>query len=1060
MEQSQLIIRLEKSLTDREALEGLAADLGFAETGKTAANIEDLHKELGNWPLLAGILCDALETADPDMALNSLERFLDSGCYGQAPPLLAETHRRRQLLTIFGASQFLTGILCRNADYFENLLSRGEIDHFKEREAMLADLRGAIPEDADFARLQQGLRHYKSQEILRIGARDLNRIDDVVAVMVQLSDLASACLQLACEICGIQLQTEVGIPYEHDEEGRPEREATFTVLGMGKLGGRELNFSSDVDLIYIYSGDRGRTAGVEDGRGGVSNAISLHSYFVKLSEMVTRAIGEVTEDGFVFRVDLDLRPEGRAGEMTNSLRAAELYYESWGRSWERAALIKARPVAGDLELGRQVLEVLEPFVFRRYLDYGMIEDIKGMKQRIDHSLAMQRGREFNLKLGQGGIREIEFFIQTLQLIYAGKNPLLRERNSLQALDLLLDEELIEEQSHHQLRSAYIFLRDVEHRIQMVQERQTQSLPKKEEEHLTLARRCGFSDVEPFLKQLEDHRQAVHAIYRDLFYTAEEEFQEDVSKEVRYLLDPKADTDLVLDILEASGFKNPAAAYDTLQSLRDGPPHSHLTEQALRQLKRITPLLVQAVLDSPDPNMALLNLGKFLDRLRARGTFYALLAENREIIKVLVNLFGSSQFLSRNFIQHPEILDSLVARSYAAVFKNKEQMKQDLESLFLPATDYEARLDMLRRFRSEEFLRLALNDISGVLQQGESTLQLSYLAEICLQKAVEMAREELVPRFGLPFSMDAEGKERETGFAIVGLGKLGGRELNYHSDLDIIFIYEDNGHNYPVEGTEPSRFKRQSNQEYFARLAQRVISILSLLTREGKVYEIDTRLRPSGNQGPLVTSFSAFEKYHLTSAQSWERQALTKARVVTAPEDFGEAVEKLRRQLVFERPLPDGLQSEILRLRRRMEAEIAKEGESSFNIKTGRGGLVDVEFIIQYLQLLHGKGRPSLQLPNTLQVLEGLEKEGLLGVEDASALADGYKFLRRLENKLRLLHDHSISELSANRGYLNKLARTLGYQDKPRRPEEAFLDDYMRITDRIRQIFERYLGPGN
>jgi len=1057
MERSQLITRIEGSLGDRQQLTDLANRLGYAETGKTAANIEELHAALDDPGLLADILLDALATADPDGALNGLERLLDNGCCGDTPALIGRRERRRQLLTILGASGFLSGILCRSSDYCHGLFARREIDCFKSNEAMLAELRREIGDTASLAELQQGLRCYKRREILRIGARDLCGLDDLVGVTAQLSDLASACLQRACEVCDALLREEFGVPRHHETNGTAGEEARFSVLGMGKLGGRELNFSSDIDLIYFYSSERGTTEGVDDGRGGRRGRIPLHNYFTKLSELITRAIGQVTEDGFVFRVDLDLRPEGRAGEMANSRRGAEVYYESWGRSWERAAMLKARPVAGCPELGESLLASLEPFIYRRFLDYGMIEDIKGMKQKIDHSLTLQRGGELNLKLGKGGIREIEFFIQALQLIYAGKNPALRERNSLKALDLLLAEELIGEEEHGKLSEAYIFLREVEHRIQVVQERQTQTLPDKPADRRALARRCGFVEAEPFLEALEEHRQAVHAIFRDLFYTPEEELKEEVRGEVGYLLDPAADRDLVLDTLEAAGFGNPEGAYESLVTLRDGPPHSHLTERAQRQLERIAPLLVQAVLDSPEPNMALLNLERFLGRLRARGTFYALLAENREIIKLLVNLFGSSQFLSRIFIQHPEILDSLVSRSYAVVLKEKKEMAGDLENLLRAAGDYEAALDLLRRFKNEEFLRIALNDISGVLLQGEGTLQLSNLAEICLNKAVEMAREELIPRFGLPFCRGKNGTGHEAPFAIVGMGKLGGRELNYHSDLDIIFIYEGEGRTRPAEGTESGRFRELSNPEYFARLAQRIISVLTLMTREGKVYEIDTRLRPSGNQGPLVTSIAAFEKYHQESAQPWERQALTKARAVTGPGAFVHRIDELRGKLVFERPLPENLRPEIVRLRGRMEKEIAREGVDSFNLKTGRGGLVDVEFIAQYLQLRHGKDHPRLQITNTLQVLAGLGKEGLLDPADVDTLCDGYKFLRRLENKLRILHDHSISEISADRAYLAKLARTLGYPDRPRRPEDVLIEDYRRTTDDIRTVFERIVG---
>ncbi len=1040
------------SVAGEKALDPLARELGFADPRKTAANISLLREVMGDDDLLVLIVLAALPAADPDAALNNLERLTATVPADLLIPVLREEASRGHLLTILGASGFLTGILCRKPDYFSDLFPGGELTRRKTTEAMLPELRLLVPDGADFAALQAGLRRYKAREILRIGSRDLCGLAEMAEVTAELSDLAAASLQRAYEISDALLRREFGAPLL--EAGG---EAEFTIFGMGKLGGRELNFSSDIDLIYFYSSELGETAGIDDGVGGKRNRLHLHQYFVKLGELISRALHEPTADGFVFRVDLRLRPEGERGEMANSVRGAEVYYESWGQSWERAAMLKARPLAGSIPLGEGLLRNLDPFIYRRFLDYGMVEDIKTMKQKIDHSLAREREGEQNIKLGRGGIREIEFFIQALQLIYAGKKPALRERNSLKALELLRRERLVEEAAFSTLREAYIFLRNVEHRIQVVQERQTQSLPTRDEELRALARRCGFSDRASFEKELERHRAGVQAIFRDLFYTPEEEIREEVRPEVAILFDPTADSDLVKDLLEEKGFKNPDGAYDALVVLRDGGPRVHLTERTRRLLGRIAPLLMQEVLDSPEPDMAFLNLERFLSALRARGTFYALLAENREIIKLLISLFGTSLFLSRIFIQHPEILDALVSRSYARIFKERPAIAADLDELFGAGRDYEARLDLLRRFRNEEFLRIALNDISGQIGLKEVSQQLSCLAEVCLEKAMEMAREELIPRYGLPFCNTGTADEHPADFAVLGMGKLGGAELNYHSDLDIIFIYEGEGENRPVEGTDPERFRSLTNPEYFARLAQRVISVLTLMTREGCVYQIDTRLRPSGNQGPLVTSLAAYRRYHQDTAQVWERQALTKARVVAGPTDFAARIEALNQELVYERPVPEGLAEEIARLRGRMETEIAKEGAETFNIKTGRGGMVDVEFLVQYLQLLHGGTKPALRQNGTMKALDELHREKLLDEADYQALSSGYQFLRRLENKLRILHDHSISELSGERDYLAKLARRLGYPDRPRRPEQVFLEDYREVTEKIRAVFDRHLA---
>ncbi len=720
-------------------------------------------------------------------------------------------------------------------------------------------------------------------------------------------------------------------------------------------------------------------------------------------------------------------------------------------------MIKARPVAGDIALGNELLNRLTPFVYRRYLDFGMIEDIKLMKQKINTSLSRKQEGERNLKLGRGGIREIEFFIQTQQLVNAGTKPHLRQRNSLQMLQLLLEDELINSEDRQALDDAYQFLRMVEHRIQIVQEQQNHSLPQQQHDLEILARRSGCSDYEEFSSELERHRQVVSNIFNDLFYSAEEEECE-VRSEVTFIFDPESDPDLVKDLLEENGFANPDAAYDTLLMLRGGDPNRRLTRRGRRSLEKMAPLLLGELLDSPNSDQALNNLEAFLRQIRARSSFFALLVENPAIVKLLIALFGSSQLLSRIFIQRPELLDTMVGSSNAVASKDRHQFSIDLAEQMALADDYELQLDGLRRFRNEEFLRIALNDLHGQMRQGDGARQLSQLAEVCLEQAGKMARQELAGRFGAPFTAETSDPEQETAFAVVGMGKLGGLELNYHSDLDIIFIYEHEGKTQPVAETDPKRFRQISNHEYFAKLAQRIITVLTLVTREGAVYKIDTQLRPSGNQGPLVTSLAAFQRYHQDSAQPWERQAMTKARVVCAPPIFADRLQQVVSTLTFERPVPDNLQSEIYRLRQRMEYENAKEGEDKFNIKTGRGGMVDVEFITQYLQLLHADKIELLRSQNTVTLLGSMVNEGILPQEDADILISGYKFLRRLENRLRLLYDQSINELSAhNRGF-RKAARSLGYGGRGLQPEQQFLKEYHLVTGSIRTLLEKYLNP--
>jgi len=1051
---SEFVGTLQAALT--ETLEGdgdlrlqeFLTDLGFAYPARTATNLRLLA---GTLPVdaLAPMVLASLATAMPDMALNNLERIAALVDHGDLLSLTHRTSRRAFLMTVLGASPFLTNILFREPGIFHDIFGTRQIWLNRSEADMLEALQAKIPPGCAFTDIFPILRRFKYQEVFRIAARDLNGLAALEEVTAELSSLAAAALQVAYDVSRQSLVAEHGVPVMQTVLG--ERPAEMTILGMGKFGGRELNFSSDIDIIYFYSSDQGGTAGVPDGSGGVRGKISLHAFFVKQAEMISKALSQVTADGFVFRVDLGLRPEGKSGDLAVSLRSAEIYYESWGQSWERSAMLKGRPVAGSIELGEEFLAMIEPFIYRKYLDYNLIEDIMAMKKKIDASLAREREGEQNIKLGRGGIREIEFFIQALQLVYAGKNARLRERNSLKALAILRDARLITEEDCGALSEAYRFLRTVEHRIQVVQERQTHSLPTKDEEFQALARRSGYlrtGGVDRFRENLQRQRDAVTAIYGGLFLSRDEKLKEDVSPTIYHFFDRAADPELLKDMLAERRFKQVDAAYDQLLLLRDGPPRTHLTERGRRLLEKIGPPILQEICLSPDPDMAMANLERFLHAVGARSTVYALLAENREVLKLIISLFGMSQFLSRIFIGHPELLDSMVARTYASAYKEQEVMEQELAALMAQADGFEEELDVLRRYRNEEFLRVGMNDIHGKVGQSEIAAQLSSLAEACLAQACRLARRELA-RFGTPRFTDINNTSREADFAIIGMGKLGGSELNYHSDLDIIYIYDHQGY---TDGE-----KQLSNQEYFARLGQKLISILTTTTREGYVYKLDTRLRPSGNAGPLVTSLDSFKEYHRHEAQIWERQALTKARVVYGGADLREGIEEVIRHTVYGFSTDETARTEIHRLRMRMENEIARESEGAYNIKTGRGGMVDVEFIVQYLLLKHGHTCADIRSTSTLNALKSIRTSNLLAEDESVTLLNGYKFLRRLETRLRIVHDCSMNDLGGSQEYLDKLARRLGYDTHLRHPGNALLQEYESITTAVRAVYDRILG---
>jgi len=993
------------------------------------ALLEEIRKRLSWGEAGLSLAFEGARAApDPLAFLLNLSKAADS----IPPDELSEVLSRPEVLPVLGAllggSEFLAEQVTRRRELFSFLFLDGGF----LRRASPEELSGEAVSEAgrceDEAGVKAALRRIKLREVARIGTRDLAGIATLDEVMEDLSALASAALSGALSFGRRQLTERYGAP-RVDEGGGCE--CGFVVMGMGKLGGGELNFSSDIDLLYLYETDSGTTDGGREGK-----PISLHQYFVRLSEMITRIVSEVTEDGFVFRVDLRLRPEGTRGDLANSLRSVEIYYESWGQTWERAALIKARPVAGDLAVGEEFLKVVTPFVYRKYLDFTSIEEIKEMKDRINHATARNRKGGRDLKLGAGGIREIEFFAQAHQLIYGGKNPALRVRKTTEALEELVRQGIVPENERKALGEAYAFLRALEHRIQVFQERQTHVLPQRERELRRLARTMGLPDEDALLATLDRHSDNVRTIYGRLFRGGQEEFPSDIPADVSALFFQDQDEGEAIARLASLGFADPRTARRNLSALREGPPFVRLSARARRYLGKIGPAVLSSVVRTPDPDMALAHTERFLASIGARTMFYAMLFENPRVIDALVRLFGSSRFLSGFLLHHPELLDTFLKQELPSLIKTKSDLHRELGDVLATCADFEQELDELRHFKHLETLRIGIHDLAGNLSLEEGMHQLSALAEVLLSEALALARREVTRRFGIPIAGEA-GTGVGARFCVLGMGKLGAEELSYHSDLDIIFLYSAGGETVPGGG--PGEYRKVTNHEYFAKVAQRLITILTTATREGHVYKLDTRLRPSGNAGPLVSSLAAFERYHERSAQLWERQALLKCRFVAGDREFGKKVEEMAARFTYERPVPKGAAEEIHRLRMRMEVELGRERNDRLNLKVGRGGVVDVEFAAQYLQMLHGGAHPSLRCRATLKGLYELMREGFLTEEDFQALDEGYRFLRALEVRLRLSHDASIEQFD------------------PGALDPMLAERYRRETERIRKVYLKVLG---
>jgi len=1036
------------SKDDKNAI-GYLAKLGLKDPKCAITNLRRIFSlEAFNSENKVSLIIEARNSPNADLALNNIERILTSLPDDALDAIIEKDSSLRDLSIICGGSQFLTNIMLKTPYLLSWLMLEDNISKNSGEEKKKAGLARELNSIETMLGLQQLLRRFKQREYLRIGSRDLTGRASTVEVMEELSDLASCCLQAAIDGSENIMQREFGQPEYNFQEDSGEYKG-FVILGMGKLGGRELNFSSDIDLIFLYGSDKGETSGINNAGESVKKT-RLHQYFVKLGEMIVKAMNEVTEDGFVFRVDMNLRPDGQSGELVCSLRGAEIYYESWGQTWERSAMLKARPVAGDIALGEAFLHNIRPFMYRKYLDFGAIEAISTMKKKIDARIARDNQALTNLKLGTGGIREIEFFIQALQLINAGKMESLRERNSLKALDKLQEAGLISHKDNKQLSEAYIFLRLIEHRLQIFQERQTHTLPNKPEELEKLALRAGYREnaLESFIEDHRRYTENVHRIYSTLFHKAAEKLEEEKNPELIEILEGELPEDEIMERLSVLGFREAARAAKNVSLLWNGPPFIHFTEASKVLLRRIAPFIFKEITASPEPDMALQTLDKFISAVGARSSLYSLLAQNHHIIRLLVGLFGTSSFLSRILLAHPEILDALVAANVSSTVKTKEEMAGELARLIGACKDYEEELDALRRFRNLEILRIGINDIYGELSIEEVSLQITLLAEVSMEFALGKALDQVSQRFGRPIS-GPDGSGKEAAFSIIGMGKLGGAEMSYSSDLDIIFIYSDNGETSGDYKGKTS-LKVTSNHEFFVKVGQTLISILSVPTREGHAFKVDTRLRPSGSSGALVTSLENFRKYHEKSAQTWEKLALTRADISAGDEELGRKVLATIEKSLYQDALSDEESTEISRIRKRMELELAKEKDGIYNVKSGRGGIVDIEFIAQSLMLRYGKDIPEIRAQNTGEALAKLKEAGILSEDEFKSLFDAYKFLRYLETRLRIVHDQSVSVLDTTSPDFQVLARRMESDSA------NLVRDYRNHTEKVRTIYRRFL----
>lgn len=885
-----------------------------------------------------------------------------------------DPHDERVFRVLTGSS-FVVNWVATHPQQFLSLLDSGWFTRSHDTDRLRRELASQIGETTDEPALSRLLRRARQRFMVRIIWRDLAGETSLEATMRELSDLAD---------CAVGSALEQLYGWACARHGTPTGELTgaaqrMVVLGLGKLGARELNLSSDIDLMFCYP-----ESGVTRGK---NVEMTNQEFFTRLGRGLVRLLGDVTNDGFVFRVDMRLRPYGEVGALCVSFAAMEAYYEEQGREWERYALIKVRAVAGDVEAGDRLIEALRPFVYRRYLDFSALDSLREMKALIEGERSGSRYAR-DVKLGRGGIREVEFIAQVFQLIWGGRETELRRGELLPVLRRLEAGGRLPADVVDQLTDGYVFLRRVEHRLQAVHDHQTHQLPDDELGQARLAYTMGFADPGSFVAELERHRERISGHF-DAVISSPEVAERGGDDEYVELWAGKVEDSSALELLAAAGFSDASAALELLQQMRGARAQDVKQDLGRARLDALMPRLLRAAAQTDNPQRALAGGLSLVAAVLRRTAYLVLLTENRAALGQLMSLCARSQWIAQELARHPILLDELLDPATLYTVPDRRGLDAELAQRLgrIPRGDTEQQMEALAVFKEAHALRVAACEVTGVLPLMRVSDYLTFVAESILEQVLRLTWSAMVERHGTP-----EGTEGVR-VAIIGYGKLGGIELGPGSDLDIVFL-----HDVPGSGMTAGPDKI-GNAQFLYRLVQRIIHLLSAQTVHGRLFEVDMRLRPSGRSGLLVTSLESFESYQAEEAWTFEHQALVRARAVAGDASFTSRFEEVRKRVLCRERDRAQLLDDIVSMRGRITEE---KGASGGDLKVGLGGMVDIEFIVQYIVLGWASQFPSLvRYSDNVRILEAAASEGLISLEDAGTLHGAYMALRAATHSRQL-----------------------------------------------------------
>ncbi|SJN10031.1 Glutamate-ammonia-ligase adenylyltransferase [Halomonas citrativorans] len=937
-------------------------------------------------------LNDALGQADNTASMT--QQPLPSGCWQ------ALTQPRREALAkVLSVSTFVLDTFTRYPGWLATLEANGELDAAPARNDQQQWLHDALESAEDEAAMQRVLRRFRRARMVGIIWRDLNRPDGYTMwdTAHAVSQLAELCLEAALRWLEGFYAPRWGMPAPR-ADGAAQR---LVVLGMGKLGAGELNLSSDIDLIFAFP-EKGETQG---GR----KPLEHQEYFTKLGQKLIAALDAMTADGFVFRVDMRLRPLGDGGPLVGSFAMLSSYYQDQGREWERYALLKARPVAGDIEAGIELLAGLRPFVYRRYLDFGAIESLRELKAMINREVK-RKGMQSNIKLGPGGIREVEFVVQAFQLIRGGRDTELQVTSLKTALNRLPELGLLPQTVVDELMPDYAFLRDLEHVIQALEDRQTQMLPTDEIDQARIAFAMGYQDWALLMEALDDVRERVRHHFDAVIADPEGDAEEtnDASRlapaQWRLIWRNELEADEAIAYLHSAGFAEPDKVLKRLQSFYQSRQVQSMQRIGFERLDALMPLLLAAVAENETPDIALARVQPLIEAVLRRTAYLALLRENPQALEHLMRLCVASPWIAERLSRYPILLDELLTPETLYTPADKARLADELRQTLnrLPEDDEEAQLEALRVFKHAKMLHVAASDIAGTRHLMKVSDYLTYIAEVILDAVLAMAWKHVTRKHGVPKGLN----DHEPAFLIIGYGKLGGIELGYGSDLDLVFLHDSDGKG-ATDGPRPI-----DTPLFFTRLGQRIIHLLTAVTPAGSLYDVDMRLRPSGNAGLLVTSLDAFADYQQQNAWTWEHQALVRARVVAGSSALAERFNQIRGDILGRLRDKQALRDDVVNMRHKMRDHLgSKTQETRFNLKHDAGGMVDIEFLCQYAVLALANQTPTLlTYSDNMRILEMLAESGHLPSEEAEQLKEAYLAYRSRTHRAALTGEKPIGEV--------------------------------------------------